>query len=30
LSRTGILKYVTVCVFGSKIGILSVAYSGAP
>src|SRR5579884_2989890 len=29
-SRTGILKYVTVFVFGSRIGMLSVEYSGEP
>src|SRR5262245_10039532 len=29
-SRTGSLKNVTLCVFGSRIGILSVEYSGDP
>src|SRR3984957_14133364 len=29
-SRTGILKNVTLLVFGSRIGMLSVAYSGDP
>src|SRR6186713_3755086 len=29
-SATGILKYDTVWVFGSRIGMLSVEYSGAP
>src|SRR6202021_3541445 len=29
-SRTGILKNVTVLVFGSRIGMLSVEYSGDP
>jgi len=29
-SATGILKNVTVFVFGSRIGMLSVAYSGEP
>ena len=29
-SRTGSRKLVTVCVFGSRMGIRSVLYSGAP
>src|SRR5262245_33994935 len=30
VSRTGSLKNVTLCVFGSRIGMLSVEYSGDP